>query len=63
MRTANLNFISDFVPIMVGLSILQVGLFAAIPLVGNREKLILRRLAATPLRRWQLIGSNILSGC
>ena len=45
MRTANLNFISDFVPIMVGLSILQVGLFAAIPLVGNREKLILRRLA------------------
>jgi ABC-2 type transport system permease protein len=60
IQTANLNFISYFVPSMIGLSIMQVGLFAAIPLVGDREKLILKRLAATPLRRWQLIGSNIL---
>jgi len=28
--------------------------------VGDREKLILKRLAATPLRRWQLVGSNVL---
>lgn len=60
IQTANLNFISYFVPSMIGLSIMQVGLFAAIPLVGDRQKLILKRLAATPLRRWQLIGSNIL---
>ena len=39
---------------------MQVGIFAAIPLVADREKLILKRLAATPLRRWQLVGSNIL---
>ena len=26
----------------------------------DREKLILKRLHATPLRRWQLVGSNIL---
>ena len=39
---------------------MQVGIFAAIPLVGDREKLILKRLAATPLRRWQLVGSNVL---
>ena len=32
----------------------------AIPLVADREKLILKRLAATPLRRWQLVGSNVL---
>jgi ABC-type multidrug transport system, permease component len=60
VQTVNLNAISYFVPSMLGLSIMQVGIFAAIPLVGDREKLILKRLAATPLRRWQLVGSNVL---
>ncbi len=60
VQTENLNPISYFVPSMLGLSIMQVGIFAAIPLVGDREKLILKRLAATPLRRWQLVGSNVL---
>jgi ABC-2 type transport system permease protein len=60
IQTNDLNFISYFVPSMLGLSLMQVGLFAAVPLVGDREKLILKRLAATPLRRWQLVGSNVL---
>jgi ABC-2 type transport system permease protein len=60
VQTTNLNAISYFVPSMLGLSIMQVGIFAAIPLVADREKLILKRLAATPLHRWQLVGSNIL---
>ncbi len=60
IQTEDLNFISYFVPSMLGLSIMQVGIFAAIPLVADREKLILKRLAATPLRRWQLVGSNVL---
>lgn len=60
VETENLNAISYFVPSMLGLSIMQVGIFAAIPLVADREKLILKRLAATPLRRWQLVGSNVL---
>ena len=60
VQTENLNSISYFVPSMLGLSIMQVGIFAAIPLVADREKLILKRLAATPLRRWQLVGSNVL---
>ena len=60
IQTENLNFISYFVPWMLGLSVMQVGIFAAIPLVADREKLILKRLAATPLRRWQLVGINIL---
>ena len=60
IQTTNLNFISYFVPSMLGLSVMQVGIFAAIPLVADREKLILKRLAATPLRRWQLVGSNVL---
>lgn len=60
IETNDLNFISYFVPSMLGLSLMQSGLFAAIPLVADREKLILKRLAATPLRRWQLVGSNVL---
>ena len=60
IQTENLNFISYFVPSILGLSVMQVGIFAAIPLVADREKLILKRLAATPLRRWQLVGSNVL---
>ena len=60
VQTQNLTAISYFVPSMLGLSVMQVGIFAAIPLVADREKLILKRLAATPLRRWQLVGSNVL---
>src|SRR3954447_2700271 len=60
LQTENLNFISYFVPSILGLSVMQVGIFAAIPLVADREKLILKRLAATPLKRWQLVGSNVL---
>jgi ABC-2 type transport system permease protein len=59
IQTSDLNAISYFVPSILGLSIMQVGLFAAIPLVADREKLILKRLGATPLRRWQLVGSNV----
>jgi ABC-2 type transport system permease protein len=58
VQTENLNFISYFVPSILALSIMQVGVFAAVPLVADREKGILKRLSATPLRRWQLVGSN-----
>ena len=59
IQTENLNFISYFVPSILALSVMQVGVFAAVPLVADREKGILKRLSAvTPLRRWQLVGSN-----
>ena len=58
IQTENLTFISYFVPSILGMSIMQLGIFAAIPLVADREKGILKRLAATPLRRSQLVGSN-----
>jgi ABC-2 type transport system permease protein len=58
IQTENLSFISYFVPSILGMSIMQLGIFAAIPLVADREKGILKRLAATPLRRSQLVGSN-----
>jgi ABC-2 type transport system permease protein len=60
VQTNDLTFISYLVPSILGMSLMQLGVFAAIPLVGDRQKLILKRLQATPLRRWQLVGSNVL---
>jgi ABC-2 type transport system permease protein len=60
VQTASLTFISYLVPSILGMALMQLGVFSAIPLVGDREKLILKRLNATPLRRWQLVGSNVL---
>ncbi len=39
---------------------MQLGLFSAVGLVSQREKLILKRLGATPLPRWTLVGSNVV---
>ncbi len=60
IQTNDLSFISYLVPSILGMSLMQVGIFAAIPLVADRVKLILKRLQATPLQRWQLVGSNVL---
>jgi ABC-2 type transport system permease protein len=60
VTTEDINFISYFVPSVLAMAVMQLGVFAAVPLVADREKLILKRLAATPLRRSQLVGSNIL---
>ncbi len=60
IQTNDLTFISYLVPSILGMSLMQLGIFASIPLVADRQKLILKRLQATPLRRWQLVGSNVL---
>jgi ABC-2 type transport system permease protein len=60
VQTNDLSFISYLVPSILGMSIMQLGVFSAVPLVADREKLIFKRLHATPLRRWQLVGSNVL---
>lgn len=60
IQTNDLSFISYLVPSILGMSLMQLGVFSAVPLVADRQKLILKRLQATPLRRWQLVGSNVL---
>jgi ABC-2 type transport system permease protein len=60
IQTNDLTFISYLVPSILGMSLMQLGVFAAVPLVADRQKLILKRLHATPIRRWQLVGSNVL---
>ena len=56
IQTNDFNYLSYLIPSILGMSLMQGGVFAAIPLVADREKLILKRLGATPLRRWQLVG-------
>ncbi|HWP62904.1 MAG TPA: ABC transporter permease [Candidatus Binatia bacterium] len=60
IQTQTLSAISYFVPSVLAMSIMQLGVFAAIPLVADREKLILKRLFATPLARWQLVAGHVL---
>jgi ABC-2 type transport system permease protein len=60
LQTQDLGFVSYLVPSILGMALMQLGVFSAIPLVADREKLILKRLNATPLRRWQLVGSNVI---
>jgi len=60
LRTGRLNSVSFFVPSILAMALMQLGIFAAIPLVQQREKLILKRLNATPLPRWTLVGSNVI---
>ncbi len=59
LQTQRLNSVSFFVPSILAMAIMQLGVFAAIPLVHEREKKILKRLNATPLPRWTLVGSNV----
>jgi len=60
LQTQQFSFVSYVVPSILGMALMQLGVFSAIPLVADREKLILKRLNATPLRRWQLVGSNVI---
>lgn len=60
LETQDLTNTAFLVPGILGMALMQLGLFGAIPLVAQREKLILKRLSATPLRRWALVGSNVL---
>ncbi|HLX35226.1 MAG TPA: ABC transporter permease [Candidatus Limnocylindrales bacterium] len=60
LQTNQLTDVSYFVPSILAMALMQLGIFASIPLVQQREKLILKRLNATPLPRWTLVGSNIV---
>lgn len=59
LQTTNITPAAYFVPSILAMALMQLGVFAAIPLVAQREKLILKRLNATPLSRATLVGSNV----
>lgn len=60
IQTQSLSTMSYLVPSILGMALMQLGVFAAVPLVADRQKMILKRLNATPLHRWQLVGSNVV---
>jgi ABC-2 type transport system permease protein len=60
LQTQDLSAAAFLVPGILGMALMQLGVFGAVPLVAQREKLILKRLGATPLPRWTLVGSNVI---
>jgi ABC-2 type transport system permease protein len=60
LQTQGLTNAAYFVPSILAMALMQLGVFAAIPLAAQREKLILKRLGATPLSRGTLVASNVL---
>ncbi len=60
LQTQDLTSAAFLVPGILGMALMQLGVFGAVPLVAQREKLILKRLGATPLPRWTLVGSNVI---
>ena len=60
LSSTNISQVAYLVPSILAMALMQLGVFAAVPLVQQREKGILKRLGATPLARWKLIVSNIL---
>jgi ABC-2 type transport system permease protein len=54
----SLEFIDFFLPGIIGFSIMQSGMFAAIPLTQLRETRVLKRFRATPLPRWAVLVSQ-----
>jgi ABC-2 type transport system permease protein len=59
LQSQNLTDAAYFVPSILAMALMQLGIFASVPLVGQREKLILKRLNATPLTRATLVASNV----
>lgn len=61
LQSVDLSNAAYFVPSILAMALMQLGIFASIPLVGQREKLILKRLNATPLSRATLVLSNVFT--
>jgi ABC-2 type transport system permease protein len=60
LQTQSIGAAAYFVPSILAMALMQLGIFAAIPLVAQREKGILKRLNATPLSRSTLVSSNVV---
>ena len=60
LQTQRICAAAYFVPSILAMALMQLGIFAAIPLVAQREKGILKRLSATPLSRSTLVSSNVV---
>ena len=60
LQIRNLRSIDYLTPGILAMAIMQLGLFAAMPLVVERQNKVLKRLGATPLRRSTMIASVVV---
>lgn len=60
IQAHNLRYIDFFVPGILAMALMQLGIFSAIPLVIQRQNRILKRLGATPLPRRTVIASSVV---
>ncbi|MBP1704892.1 MAG: transporter, permease protein [Chloroflexi bacterium] len=61
IQSQQLSTIAFFVPSVLAMALMQLGLFGALPIVAERQNLILKRLAATPLRRRTFVSANLVT--
>lgn len=59
-QTTSFKNIDFLLPGILGMALMQLGLFGALHLVGLREQKVLKSLGATPLPRPMILGSEIL---
>ena len=60
LQTRDIRAIDYLVPGILAMALMQLGIFAAMPLVVERENRVLKRLGATPLRRSTMILSTVI---
>jgi ABC-2 type transport system permease protein len=61
VQSQDITAVAYLVPSILGMALMQLGLFSAIPIVEQREKLILKRISATPIRRRTFIGAAVVT--
>lgn len=59
IQSQQLRYIDYLVPGILGMSLMFLGLYGGLPMVEWREKQVLKRFGATPLRRSTMIFSQI----
>jgi len=60
ITSESLGLMDYFVPGVLAMSLMQLGIFGALTMVSLRERKILKRLGATPLRRPTLVSSQVV---
>jgi ABC-2 type transport system permease protein len=61
VQSEAISAVAYLVPSILAMALMQLGLFSAIPIVEQRESLILKRIAATPIKRRTFIAANVIT--
>lgn len=50
---------SYFLPTILAMALMQLGVYSAVTLVQQRERQVLKRFATAPIARWSIVGSFV----